>query len=56
MRSKILLNYLVGERPDVILNIVDGTNIERNFISQHNRRSLEFLRCCWNMMDIVRKW
>ena len=23
-------NYLVGERPDAILNIVDGTNIERN--------------------------
>ena len=23
-------NYLIGERPDAIINIVDGTNIERN--------------------------
>ena len=23
-------NYLVGERPDAILNIIDGTNLERN--------------------------
>ena len=23
-------NYLVGERPDAIINIIDGTNIERN--------------------------
>ena len=23
-------NYLIGERPDAILNIIDGTNLERN--------------------------
>ncbi len=30
LEEVIARNYLVSERPDVILNIVDGTNIERN--------------------------
>ena len=30
LEEVVARNYLVNERPDVILNIVDGTNIERN--------------------------
>ncbi len=30
LEEVVARNYLIGERPDVILNIVDGTNIERN--------------------------
>ena len=30
LEEVVARNYLVGERPDAILNIVDGTNIERN--------------------------
>ena len=28
-------NYLIGERPDAILNIIDGTNLERNLYPDH---------------------
>ena len=30
LEEVVARNYLIGERPDAILNIVDGTNIERN--------------------------
>ena len=30
LEEVVARNYLVGERPDAILNIVDGTNLERN--------------------------
>ena len=30
LEEVVARNYLVGEQPDAILNIVDGTNIERN--------------------------
>ena len=30
LEEKVSRRYLVQERPDVILNIIDGTNIERN--------------------------
>ena len=30
LEEVVARNYLIGERPDVILNIVDGTNLERN--------------------------
>lgn len=30
LEEVVARNYLVGERPDVILNIIDGTNLERN--------------------------
>ena len=30
LEEVVARNYLIGERPDVIINIVDGTNIERN--------------------------
>ena len=30
LEEVVARNYLIGERPDVILNIIDGTNLERN--------------------------
>ena len=30
LEEVVARNYLIGERPDAILNIVDGTNLERN--------------------------
>ncbi len=49
-------NYLVGERPDVILNIVDGTNIERNLYLTTQLMELGIpVVIAVNMMDIVRK-
>ena len=30
LEEKVARNYLVNEKPDVILNIIDGTNLERN--------------------------
>ena len=30
LEEKVARNYLVNDRPDVILNIIDGTNLERN--------------------------
>ena len=49
-------NYLVGERPDVILNIVDGTNIERNLYLTTQLLELGIpVVIAINMMDIVRK-
>lgn len=49
-------NYLVGERPDVILNIVDGTNLERNLYLTTQLMELGIpVVVAINMMDIVRK-
>ncbi|MBR5307606.1 MAG: ferrous iron transport protein B [Clostridia bacterium] len=49
-------NYLVGERPDAILNIVDGTNIERNLYLTTQLTELGIpVVIAINMMDIVRK-
>ena len=49
-------NYLVGEQPDVILNIVDGTNIERNLYLTTQLMELGIpVVIAINMMDIVRK-
>ncbi len=49
-------NYLVVERPDVILNIVDGTNIERNLYLTTQLMELGIpVVIAINMMDIVRK-
>ncbi|MBR2044453.1 MAG: ferrous iron transport protein B [Clostridia bacterium] len=49
-------NYLVGERPDVILNIVDGTNIERNLYLTTQLMELGIpVVIAINMMDLVRK-
>ena len=49
-------NYLIGERPDVILNIVDGTNIERNLYltTQLTEIGIPVVMAI-NMMDVVRR-
>ncbi len=49
-------NYLVEERPDVILNIVDGTNLERNLYLTTQLIELGIpVVIAINMMDLVRK-
>ena len=48
--------YLVGEKPDAILNIVDGTNIERNLYLTTQLIELGIpVLVAVNMMDLVRK-
>lgn len=42
LEEVVARNYLAKERLDVILNIVDGTNIERNPILQHSLQSWEY--------------
>ena len=49
-------NYLINERPDVILNIIDGTNIERNLYLTTQLTELGIpVVCAVNMIDIVNK-
>lgn len=49
-------NYLINERPDAILNIVDGTNIERNLYLSTQLMELGIpVIMAVNMMDIVEK-
>ena len=49
-------NYLITERPDVILNIVDGTNLERNLYLSTQLMELGIpVLMAVNMMDIVKK-
>ena len=49
-------NYLINERPDAILNIVDGTNIERNLYLSTQIMELGIpVVMAVNMMDIVEK-
>ena len=49
-------NYLVEEKPDVILNIVDGTNIERNLYLTTQLLEIGIpVVMAVNMMDLVRK-
>ena len=49
-------NYLVGERPDAILNIVDGTNLERNLYLTTQLMELGIpVVLAINMMDVVRR-
>ncbi len=56
MEEVVARNYLVEERPDVILNIVDGTNLERNLYLTTQLMELGIpLVIAINMMDIVRK-
>lgn len=48
--------FLVNERPDVILNIIDGTNIERNLYLTNQLTELGIpMLVAINMMDIVKK-
>ncbi len=56
LEEVVARNYLVGERPDVILNIVDGTNLERNLYLTTQLMELGIpVVIAINMMDIVRK-
>ncbi len=49
-------NYLITERPDAILNIIDGTNLERNLYLTTQLTELGIpVVIAINMMDIVRK-
>lgn len=56
LEEVVARNYLVDERPDAILNIVDGTNIERNLYLTTQLTELGIpVVLAINMMDIVRK-
>ena len=56
LEEVVARNYLVDERPDAILNIVDGTNIERNLYLTTQLTELGIpVVVAINMMDIVRK-
>ena len=56
LEEVIARNYLVGERPDAILNIVDGTNLERNLYLTTQLTELGIpVVVAINMMDLVKK-
>lgn len=56
LEEVVARNYLVGERPDAILNIIDGTNIERNLYLTTQLAELGIpMIIAINMMDVVRK-
>ena len=56
LEEVVARNYLIGERPDAILNIVDGTNIERNLYLSTQLMELGIpVIMAVNMMDIVSK-
>ncbi len=56
LEEVVARNYLVGENPSVILNIVDGTNIERNLYLTTQLIELGIpVVVAINMMDILRK-
>ena len=56
LEEVVARNYLVHERPDAILNIVDGTNLERNLYLTTQLAELGIpVVVAINMMDIVRK-
>ena len=49
-------NYLVGDKPDVILNIIDGTNLERNlYLTTQLAETGIPMVIAINMMDLVKK-
>ena len=56
LEEVVARNYLVGERPNAILNIVDGTNIERNLYLTTQLLELGIpVVVAVNMIDLVRK-
>lgn len=56
LEEVVARNYMVDERPDAILNIVDGTNIERNLYLTTQLTELGIpVVIAVNMMDVVRK-
>lgn len=56
LEEVVARNYLINEKPDVILNIVDGTNIERNLYLSTQLMELGIpVVMAVNMMDVVEK-
>lgn len=56
LEEVVARNYLIGERPDAILNIIDGTNLERNLYLTTQLVELGIpVVIAVNMIDIVRK-
>ena len=56
LEEVVARNYLIAERPDAILNIVDGTNIERNLYLSTQLMELGIpVIMAVNMMDVVEK-
>ena len=56
LEEVVARNYLIGERPDAILNIIDGTNLERNLYLTTQLTELGIpVVVAINMMDVVRK-
>ena len=56
LEEVVARDYLIGERPDAILNIVDGTNLERNLYLTTQLTELGIpVVIVVNMMDVVRK-
>ncbi len=56
LEEVVARNYLIGERPDAILNIIDGTNLERNLYLTTQLTELGIpVVVAVNMMDVVKK-
>ena len=56
LEEVVARNYLIKERPDAILNIIDGTNLERNLYLTTQLTELGIpVVIAINMMDVVRK-
>ncbi len=56
LEEVVARNYLIGERPDAILNIIDGTNLERNLYLTTQLTELGIpVVIAINMMDVVRR-
>ena len=56
LEEVVARNYLIGERPDAILNIIDGTNIERNLYLTTQLVELGIpVIVAVNMMDVVNR-
>ena len=56
LEEVVARNYLITERPDAILNIIDGTNLERNLYLTTQLTELGIpVVIAVNMMDVVRK-
>lgn len=56
LEEVVARNYLINERPNAILNIIDGTNIERNLYLTTQLAEIGIpVVCALNMIDVVRK-
>ena len=56
LEEVVARNYLINQRPDAILNIIDGTNLERNLYLTTQLTELGIpVVIAINMMDVVRK-